>query len=319
MSYENVTLVDKICLYTLKRIANWSLYKIWYNVIYSINVLQCKQQSIGLQKENTCSCTKPSMRNGGCKIAFVLEFLVHGMEFVKFDRNVFLLDCLSKKISNMARWALQNAHKPSEWFVPALPSDRLLGFSIGDISVFRVSGRNTYTQEVLEISYESPKEEWPIPYRTFKLSMTIFRIVLPWHRRRHVIQWAEQSIRRQCAIIWGPLSCGPMFYLSTKHALHYAGADQWELSGRMGYLWGDSIMLWAGVHTKPQIVPIQGNLNVMRYQNNVIRPFLLPHIRANCGLMFTQNNAPCHAARNTQTMLVANKVQTLQWPAKVPI
>ena len=40
-----------------------------------------------------------------------------------------------------------------------LPSDRLLGFSIGDISVVKISGRNTYTPEVLKISDDSPKEE----------------------------------------------------------------------------------------------------------------------------------------------------------------
>ena len=55
---------------TLKQISNWPLYKIWFYAIYSINLsqvfvfLQCKHQSMGLQKENTCSCTKPFMRNG---------------------------------------------------------------------------------------------------------------------------------------------------------------------------------------------------------------------------------------------------------------
>ena len=54
-------------LHTLKRISNWPLDKIWYYAIYSINLsqvfwcffLQCKHQSIGLQNENSCSCTKP--------------------------------------------------------------------------------------------------------------------------------------------------------------------------------------------------------------------------------------------------------------------
>ena len=79
-------------------------------------------------------------------------------------------------------------------------------------------------------------------------------------------------------------------------------------------------MLWAGVsmHTKTPIVPIQGNLNAMKYQNDVIRPVLLPHIRANRGMMLAQDNAPCHAARGTQAMLATNNVRTLQWPAKSP-
>ena len=101
MSYENVTLVDKICLYTLKRIANWSLYKISYYVIYSINLSQvfCNVNSnLSLYRKKTCAHVQNRpWGTVGTKIAFVLGFLVHGMEFVKFDRNVFLLDCLSKK------------------------------------------------------------------------------------------------------------------------------------------------------------------------------------------------------------------------------
>ena len=38
----------------------------------------------------------------GAKIVVVLGFLVHDMEFVEFDRNVFLVDCLFKK--NMILW-----------------------------------------------------------------------------------------------------------------------------------------------------------------------------------------------------------------------
>ena len=35
------------------------------------------------------------------------------------------------------------------------------------------------THQVLKSSEDSPKEAWRLPYRTFKFSMTIFRIVLP--------------------------------------------------------------------------------------------------------------------------------------------
>ena len=54
----------------------------------------------------------------------------------------------------------------------------------------------------------------------------------------------------------------------------------------------------------------------MRYRNDVIRSVLLLHILANLGMMLAQDYASCHAARNTQVMLVANKVQQLRWPAK---
>ena len=109
--------------------------------------MQCKHQSIGLQKKTRAHVQNHPYATVSAKIAFVLGFLVHNMEFVKFDRNVFLMDCLLPKNKNLAK---MNAHKPLEWFVLALPSDRLLDFSIGYISVFRVSGRNTYTPEVLK-------------------------------------------------------------------------------------------------------------------------------------------------------------------------
>lgn len=83
---------------------------------------------------------------------------------------------------------------------------------------------------------------------------------------------------------------------------------------------GGSVMVWAGVsmHTKTEIVPIQGNLNAHRYQNDVLQPFLLPHIRVNRGMLLAQDNAPCHTARTTQNMLTANNVRLLAWPSKSP-
>ena len=83
---------------------------------------------------------------------------------------------------------------------------------------------------------------------------------------------------------------------------------------------GGSILVWAGIsmHTKTQIVRVNGNLNARRYQTDIITPVLLPHLRANRGMMVAQDNAPCHAARTTQQMLHANNVRILPWPACSP-
>ena len=70
------------------------------------------------------------------------------------------------------------------------------------------------------------------------------------------------------------------------------------------------------MHMKTSSVTIQWNITTMRYRNDVIRSVLLLHILANLGMMLAQDYASCHAARNTQVMLVANKVQQLRWPAK---
>ena len=83
---------------------------------------------------------------------------------------------------------------------------------------------------------------------------------------------------------------------------------------------GGSILLWAGIsmHTKTQIVRVNGNLNARRYQTDIITPVLLPHLRANRGMIVAQDNAPCHAARTTQQMMHANNVRMLPWPSCSP-
>ena len=69
---------------------------------------------------------------------------------------------------------------------------------------------------------------------------------------------------------------------------------------------------------KTQIVRVNVNLNARRYQTIVIIPVLLPHLRANRGMMVAQDSAPCNAARITQQMLHANNVRILPWPAFSP-
>ena len=79
-------------------------------------------------------------------------------------------------------------------------------------------------------------------------------------------------------------------------------------------------MLWAGVsmHTKTQLVFVQGNLTARRFQDEIVQPVLVPHLQANRGMLLAQDNANCHVARTTQNMFVANGVRALPWPAKSP-
>ena len=58
--------------------------------------LQCKHISIYRKKTRAHVQNRPCGMMGA-KIAFVFGFHVHDMEFVEFDRNVFLVDCLFKK------------------------------------------------------------------------------------------------------------------------------------------------------------------------------------------------------------------------------
>ena len=79
-------------------------------------------------------------------------------------------------------------------------------------------------------------------------------------------------------------------------------------------------MFWAGIsmHTKTDAVVVNGNLNARRYQDQIITPVIIPHIRANRGMTLVQDNAPCHTARTTQQMLQNNSIRMLPWHARSP-
>ena len=76
---------------------------------------------------------------------------------------------------------------------------------------------------------------------------------------------------------------------------------------------GGSIMMFAGIsmHTKTPIVRLQGAVNAGRYQNDILLPLVIPHIRANRGMILAQDDVPCHSARTTQQLLRANNVRLL--------
>ena len=50
----------------------------------------------------------------------------------------------------------------------------------------------------------------------------------------------------------------------------------------------------------------------------VIHSVVIPHVQANRGMIFMQDNVPCHIARATTHMLAARRVQVLKWPSKSP-
>ena len=76
---------------------------------------------------------------------------------------------------------------------------------------------------------------------------------------------------------------------------------------------GGSVMVWGGIslHTKTDMMVVRGNLNADQYQQQILRPTLIPHIRANRGMTFMQDNAPCHTARTTRQLLQGNNIRTM--------
>lgn len=83
---------------------------------------------------------------------------------------------------------------------------------------------------------------------------------------------------------------------------------------------GGSLMVWAGIslHTKTALVRVLGNLNAARYREEILRQVMLPHIRANGPMVFMQDNAPPHTARETMRFLQGNNVRVLDWPPRSP-
>ena len=79
-------------------------------------------------------------------------------------------------------------------------------------------------------------------------------------------------------------------------------------------------MMWGGIslNSKTDLVTVQGRLNAQQFQGQIVRPHILPHIRANGPMILAQDNAPCHAARATQHFLAATNVRVLPWPARSP-
>lgn len=83
---------------------------------------------------------------------------------------------------------------------------------------------------------------------------------------------------------------------------------------------GGSVMVWAGIcqHGKTELVTIAGNLNAVRYCNEIVEPVVIPFMRAGHATLFQQDNARPHTARYTQAVLHRNNVAVLEWPARSP-
>ena len=82
-----------------------------------------------------------------------------------------------------------------------------------------------------------------------------------------------------------------------------------------------SVMVWGGIKSdrKFGLVIIRGNMNAQRYQNDVLRPVVVPYVNNRRGnVVFQQDNARPHVAAATMQYLQQNNVQVLDWPAVSP-
>jgi hypothetical protein len=81
---------------------------------------------------------------------------------------------------------------------------------------------------------------------------------------------------------------------------------------------GGGVMVWGGIsHVgKTNLKIVVGNLNGIRYRDEILAPIVLPFIRTHhFNHVFQQDNARCHISRVAMNYLNDNHIRTLPWPA----
>ena len=83
---------------------------------------------------------------------------------------------------------------------------------------------------------------------------------------------------------------------------------------------GGSVMVWGGVshHHWTELVVIAGNLNAMRYREDILLPQVVPSLQAHPDMTLQHDNATSHTARSVCDFLYDRNVSVLPWPAKSP-
>ena len=150
-------------------------------------------------------------------------------------------------------------------------------------------------------------------------------ILTPQHRRLR-LQWARRHLR------WTRVDWATVLFTDESSFNVYENDGRMRVfrvrnerfrdncvieTNRFG---GGSVMIWGGIslNTKSNCVVIYGNLNAIRYQQEILIPECIPHIRATRGMRLMQDGAPCHTARATMGLLANQRINVLPWPALSP-
>uniref|UniRef100_A0A8C7G790 Transposase n=1 Tax=Oncorhynchus kisutch TaxID=8019 RepID=A0A8C7G790_ONCKI len=83
---------------------------------------------------------------------------------------------------------------------------------------------------------------------------------------------------------------------------------------------GGYVMVWGGVsqHHRSELVVIAGNLNAVRYREDILLPHVVPFLQAHPDTTLQHDNATSHTARSVRDFLQDTDVSVLPWPAKSP-
>jgi hypothetical protein len=79
-------------------------------------------------------------------------------------------------------------------------------------------------------------------------------------------------------------------------------------------------MVWGGVsqNHRTELVVIAGNLNAVRYREDILLPHVVPFLQAHPDMTLQHDNATNYTARYVCGFLQNRNVSVLQWPAKSP-
>ena len=82
---------------------------------------------------------------------------------------------------------------------------------------------------------------------------------------------------------------------------------------------GGSVMVWGGIShgVKSPLIVVPGNLTVVRYRDEILRPVAVPFVQQH-QMAFKHDNARPHVARVCQDFLANNNIVPLDWPQYSP-
>lgn len=150
--------------------------------------------------------------------------------------------------------------------------------------------------------------------------------LLPRHRtaRRH---WCTLHLRWQ-RVQWGRV----MFTDESRFSLQFndgrvrvyrrPGERFADVNVRQRHRFGGgSVMVWGGIsiHHRTPLYVVDGNLNGIRYLNEIIRPLVLPGLQQiGGGAVLQDDNARPHRARVVTDFLRQQGIARMDWPAYSP-
>jgi hypothetical protein len=79
-------------------------------------------------------------------------------------------------------------------------------------------------------------------------------------------------------------------------------------------------MGWGGVsqYHQTELVVIAGNLNAVRYREDILLPHVVPFLQAHPDVTLQHDNATTHRTSSMADFLQDRNVSVLPWPAKSP-